>query len=550
MYTPFCYRMSCGCKFKAYSENVKDCDGLPPITIDYYNLPYCAKPWYDVGEGKVKGIFQVEKHLGKKWCSEIKPLNIEELSAILSIMRPGVLEAIVDGKSLTKKFADRKNGIEEPIPLHPMLGTVLEKTQNILIYQEQVILIAKYIAGFTGVQADTLRRGIGHKDPKVVGEMEEQFVQGCMATSNMTEKDARFIFDIIRKGQRYLFNASHALAYAQIGEWTAYTKWHFPLHFFTSYLAYAKEKIDPKQETRELVNDAKQYGISIASPRLEYVKDDPEGEMIMREQEILFGMINVKGIGRNHIMKLYDDLNKKEKIIQKSVDKWNWQDTLVNLETNSTVMENLILIGAMPGEESRKRKSYEYSVWSKLTERDYTWIRQNYTKYKTFGETLANYAEIERSNGGPATAKKRQQLAELAQSLISPPFDVSDHPDWVVSNEKELLGIPLSYNPTETKSVVTNMTIADFVNGKRGKVALIVQITNPREMTVKNGPNKGNKMCYMTLEDSTGSMDCCVFSNIYEEVSEFIFDGNVVLVSGERSKKDNKSLFIQSMEQV
>lgn len=203
----FEYRMDCGCKFKAYSEIAKECDGLPPITIDYYNLPYCAKSWIDVGEGKVKGVFQVEKHLGKKWCSEIHPMNIEELSAIIAIMRPGVLESIVDGKSLTKKYADRKNGIEDPIPLHPILGTILEKTQNILIYQEQIILISQKIAGFTGVEADTLRRGIGHKDPKVVNSMEEKFVQGCVKTSNMSEKDAHFIFDIIKKSQRYLFNA-------------------------------------------------------------------------------------------------------------------------------------------------------------------------------------------------------------------------------------------------------------------------------------------------------------------------------------------------------
>lgn len=542
--------MDCGCKFKSYSEIAKKCDGLPPINIDYYNLPYCAKSWFDVGQGKVKGVFQVEKHLGKKWCSEIQPMNIEELSAIIAIMRPGVLEAIVDGKSLTKKYADRKNGIEEPIPLHPALGIVLEKTQNILIYQEQVILIAKQLAGFTGVEADTLRRGIGHKDPKLVAQMEQLFIDGCIKTSGMSAADAQFIFDIIRKGQRYLFNASHSLEYAQIGEWTAYAKWHFPLHFFTSYLAYAKEKIDPKQETRELVNDAKQYGISVVPPSLEYIKDDPEGEMILKEQEILFGLIDVKGIGRNHIHKLYADINLKEKKLGKPVEEWNWTDTLMNLETNSTVINNLILIGAMPGIEPRKRKSYEYSVWNKLTERDYTWLRNNYQNHGTFSETLKAYATVSRKDGGPAIDKKRAQIKEMAEFLENPPFDLSDHPDWIVSNEKELLGVPLSYNPTETKSIITNMNIEDFVNGKNGKIALLVEVVNPREFTIKSGNNKGNKMCYMTLKDSSGSVDACVFSDVYSEAAQYIFDGNVVLVTGERSKKDKKSLVIKNMEQV
>jgi hypothetical protein len=467
------YRFDCGCKFKALSQIAKECDGLPPLDIDLYNLPYCPSAWSDVGMGKVKGVFQVEKHLGKKWCSEIKPMNTEELSAIISIIRPGCissdtkilteikfnkkgiryfnrisiskmfenkekyknlislnektgeffenkilniiysgkkecfklkiskyishskghkehiekhnilectddhkiftntgwkevkdlkfgdriaflkkknkknnvkelinsrhhssikiknikgifnyqeicnqnyeykcvmcdwkdskldvnhidgnrhtnnspenlcffcpnhhrmfsegkisketiiqnrekykllnpkdifwsfylgkesvgikdtydisvegpnhnfiagntvvhncLESMIGNKSMTQHFADRKNGIEEAIPIHPLLENILNETQQIIIYQEQIIKISIAIAGFTGVEADTLRRGIGHKDPAIISSLEKKFVEGCVKTSNMDEKDAQQIFEIIRKSQRYLFNKS------------------------------------------------------------------------------------------------------------------------------------------------------------------------------------------------------------------------------------------------------------------------------------------------------------------------------------------------------
>lgn len=202
------YKFSCGCKFKQLDTVVKDCDKLPPLEIDYYNLPECSEVWPLLGSGKTKGVFQLEKSLGKHWCKELYPENIHHLAALASILRPGILESIVDDKSLTQHYCDNKNNRQEVIPMHPALEKILEDTQQIIIFQEQILLIAKEIAGFTGVEADTLRRGIGHKDAKVVFEMEKKFIDGCIKVGKINEQDAKNVFDIIKKSARYSFNAS------------------------------------------------------------------------------------------------------------------------------------------------------------------------------------------------------------------------------------------------------------------------------------------------------------------------------------------------------
>ena len=794
--------MSCGCQFNALEERLKECDGLPPIRIDPYKIPYCKSSWDDLGLGKVKGVFQVEKHLGKKWCSEIKPLNVEELSAIIAIVRPGVLESCVsgdteiiirhytinnrnhyiriklkdlfekhfrsanayentiisyneidntfinrinniiyngkrevykprfktlirqqkydsyydlectkdhkllthdrgwqelqnieigericllkrthgrrqlitkhiegkssfrdncfihykyeclfcnwkngsldvnhidenrrsnnnhnnlcflcpnhhrmysegniskeelllkreektlrvynniiwgeyldkefigikdvydisvdgpnhnfiagnvivhnciDGKSMTQHYADRKNGLEEPIPIHPILENILDKTQNLIVYQESIILISQKIAGFTGVEADTLRRGIGHKDPAIVNSMEKKFVEGCIKTSGMIEQDAQMIFDIIKKSQRYLFNKSHSIAYSKLGEVCTYLKHHFPLHFFTAFLSRANEKIDPKQEIKELVTDAKKYSINISLPYISHIHNSPEGRIFMKENEILFGLIDIKGIGRNHIKDLYQNVNESEKRINKHINNWNWCDFLVNMKTNSTVMNNLILVGATPGKESRKQKSFEFSKWEKLSDREQKWIKDNYNNYKSFSEILKNYAEISRKDGGPATTKRQEVVLEFSQALSNSPFSLTDHPDWIISNEKELLGVPLTYDPVQTKNCNGSMTCLEFTNGRIGKITLSVEITDIKENIIQVGKNKGSKMLFLTIADSTESISAVAFSKVYNKYSDILIKDSVVLVEGIRSKKDKDSLIINRVSQL
>lgn len=130
-----------------------------PLTIQFDN----EDTWDLICSGKTKGVFQLESNLGKSWAKRVKPRNIEELAALISVIRPGTLKAVQDGKTMTQHFVDRKNGMEEVTYLHPSLEPILKGTQGVLVYQEQSMQIAQQLAGFDLQEADNLRKAIGKR---------------------------------------------------------------------------------------------------------------------------------------------------------------------------------------------------------------------------------------------------------------------------------------------------------------------------------------------------------------------------------------------------
>ena len=126
---------------------------------------------------KQRGVFQLESNLGKSWSKKLKPSNLEELSALIALIRPGCLKAISDGKSMTQRYIDRKRGVEEVTYLDPALEDILKPTYGVLVYQEQSMRIAQKIAGFNLQEADVLRKAIGKKKASLMAEVKESFLE-------------------------------------------------------------------------------------------------------------------------------------------------------------------------------------------------------------------------------------------------------------------------------------------------------------------------------------------------------------------------------------
>ena len=162
--------------------------------------------WEMIGEGRVKGCFQIEGHLGKTWAKSLRPSNIEELAALISVIRPGVLKAKENGKSMTQHYADRKNGTEDVTYLHPALEPVLNSTFGVLCYQEQAMTISQVIAGFNLKEADDLRKAIGKKKADLMKQIRSKFIEGAKQQGVVSEDIAESIFDWIEKSARYSFN--------------------------------------------------------------------------------------------------------------------------------------------------------------------------------------------------------------------------------------------------------------------------------------------------------------------------------------------------------
>jgi DNA polymerase-3 subunit alpha len=191
----------CGCIFQ------QDDNGNIIFDLSVEKIRFdCPLTWKLLADGKTKGIFQLESHLGKHFCKQLKPENIEQLSALLALIRPGSLEALIDGKSMTHHYIHRKNCQEPTTYFHDAIKPALEATYGVLTYQEQSMQIARDIAGFDLQSADILRRAIGKKKPEIMAELKEQFIDGCVKIGKVTKEEATTIFEWIEKSQRYSFN--------------------------------------------------------------------------------------------------------------------------------------------------------------------------------------------------------------------------------------------------------------------------------------------------------------------------------------------------------
>ncbi len=527
------YEFECGCKFKQFGEEIKPEDGLPPIEIDYYNINHdCQLAWQILLEGKTKGVFQLEKSLGKHWSKLCQPTSVEDIAALISIIRPGVLKAMLGKKSMTQHFADRKSGLEPVTYIHEAVEEILAPTQGVLVYQEQSMAIASKLAGFDLQQADTLRKAIGKKKADLMAKVKTEFVDGCNKTGIVNEEIARSVFDDIEKSNRYAFNKSHAVEYGEIGYWTAYAKAHFPLHFFAAFLEMSNDKTASQEEVSELVEDAKLFGINVYPPRIqERFSIVPGG--------VFFGLKNVKNVGCNHIVKLLERIRLCQQELDCRIEDWPWHTILTNIgdNTNKTVFNNLISVGVfIKTGLSRQVMLHQYNMWSKLTSREKEMCKdiQDINECIIY---LINKCKISRP--------RMEKLAGIIQSLENPPFKTEDTPYWITNIEQEILGTPITCTKVDNiNSSAANTTCKEFLDGKDGEVSLAVEISGVREYIAKNG----KPMAFLNLRDNSGSLDATVFNDLWSKSKNLCYKGNTCLVVGNRS--DRGGMIVKKIKEL
>jgi DNA polymerase III subunit alpha len=284
----------CGCKFPLDNDNIIFDPDILSLNLE------CKSTWDLIGNGNTKGCFQLESRLGRSMAKKLKPENIEQLSALISIMRPGCLEAVRDGKTVSSHFIDKKNGLESVDYFHPSLEPILSNTFGEMVYQEQAMQIAKDIAGFDLQEADMLRKAIGKKKADEMAKLKDKFISGCVTIGGLSQQQADQIFSWIEKSQRYSFNKSHAVSYAMNAYLSAYSKAHFTRTFFASYLKFAKDKIDSQQEIKELIQNASQMNIHVSTPDIRKLNR----YFVLKDKIIYFGLTDIKGVGQSVFNKL------------------------------------------------------------------------------------------------------------------------------------------------------------------------------------------------------------------------------------------------------
>lgn len=522
------FQYSCGCSFDVVDSN----DDQPHIifdpTIEHINLD-CIKTWNLISDGNTKGCFQLESRLGRSTAKKLKPENIEQLSALIAIIRPGCLEAIREGKSVTNHYIDKKNGMESIDYFHPSLESSLKTTYGEMIYQEQAMQIARDIAGFNLQEADMLRKAIGKKKPEEMAKVKKTFIEGSKNQNIVSSDQAEEIFGWIEKSQRYSFNKSHSISYAINAYLSAYTKAHFPKVFFASYLRFAKDKIDPKAEIKELVQNAREMDIEVSIPDIRNVNE----LFIMKNNKIYFGLTDIKGFGKSVYNKLVSI--KKDKNLD--FDSMNWLEImiLVLVNINSTAAKSLIQSGALSYlTKTRSSMLFELGLVSELTKKECDFILLNMLKYKTLGDALYDLY-----HNGKSNKNRKAIILGLINNNNKPPYSLDDNPEWISDTEDSILGCSITCSKVDMYDItMTNMTCKEFKNTLMSdNILLCGEIESIGITKTKSGKNPGLEMAFVTLSDGTGLLDSVIFfPESYKANRNVLFEGNVIIVKGSKSK--------------
>lgn len=527
--------------------------------IDIYKLPLDDyDTWKLIQSGRTIGVFQLDSKLAQNWCEKILPNNIEELAAVISLIRPGCLKAMEPDeegkmKSLTQHYADRKNGKELVEFIHPVVDKILQPTYGILVYQEQSMQLAVDCAGFSLEEADSLRKAAGKKDAELMAKVKSMFIEKSHNFNVIDDELATKLFSWIEKSNRYSFNKSHAVGYALQGYYNAYLKTHYPRQFFCSWLHYGLKSQDPFDEIMRVANDARLFNIDVKTPDIRL------GNKNFKENgdQIVCGLIAIKGIGPSQIVKM-------KEATKDLPDTPIWNDILMTVsdKVSSTCMTNLIKSGGLDFcTETRKKMLRDYDLWNELTQKEKANIKNicvslygSVSNAGQLSDILKGLAKTKKE-GGICANKNRVAIIEgIIKQLEKATYSLDDTPSWIANMERQLIGLSITCSPVDScDTYQANCSCKEFVNNEVNfseGYCLAVNIQGVRELKIKNGKNIGKKMAYLTVGDSSGIISNVVaFADEYEKFADMIYEDNNVLIQGNRDKKQN-SLIVRDIQQL
>ena len=481
-------------------ENIEASKG---VKIDIDAIPLDDAATYELySRGETTGLFQFESPGMKKHLRNLKPNRFEDLIAMNALYRPGPMEYI-------PSFIARKHGQEKVTYDIPDMEEYLKDTYGITVYQEQVMLLSQKLAGFTGGQADTLRKAMGKKNKDVLDKMKPQFIEGAQKNGH-DPKICEKIWSDWEAFASYAFNKSHSTCYAYVSYQTAYLKAHYPAEFMAALLS---RNLSDIKKISFFMDECKRMGLSVLGPDVNYSKSrfsvDDEGN-------VRFGLAAIKGVGEAAVQDIVECRQRDGKF--KSV--YDFMER-VNLQAvNRKTLENLAVGGAFDSISDLPRSAYFASDG----------------REGTFLEALVRYGNRVQSE----KANVQQSLfgGGNAEADIQKPEPLPHEP-WtkleMLNKEREVIGIYLSSHPLDDFSVIirhychsTLGDLQDLPSMKNKDFTVAGMVTSVTHLTTKTGKPYGR----FTIEDYNSSHEFVLFSKDYENFRRYLYEGYYLLVRG------------------
>ena len=470
--------------------------------INLSELPLDDKKTYELFQrGDTTGVFQLESAGMKRYLRGLKPTTFEDIIAMVALYRPGPMQFI-------DSFIRRKHGEEEITYLHSGMKNSLKNTYGILVYQEQFMQISKEWCGFTGGQADTLRKAVGKKKIDLMKKVKPEFVEGAVKVGGATKEIAETFWTQLEEFANYCFNKSHAACYGLIAYWTAYLKAHYPDAFMAALMTSDHDDTD---RLAIEITECKHMGISVLSPNVN--ESFVEFAVVPNENKIRFGMSAVKGVGVGAVEEV---LRAREDGPFTSVE--DFARRVSTSKFNRKAWESLIKSGAF--DDMGDRSDLLFNLDS------ITSFASKLQKEATSGQT-----NLFGMLGGDDAASVQSTL-HLQKAPVK--HDDKERLMW----ERELLGLYISAHPLDRYET--------YLSEQTQPLTQLVPEYDSRMMTVGGiistvrtiVTKSGSKMAFVGIEDKFGEGEIIVFPNLYEKVGAKLVQDAVIRVSGKNSARD------------
>lgn len=471
-------------------------------------------------EGSTVGLFQLGGSGMTRYLKELKPSRIEDIMAMIALFRPGPMQSIPD-------FIKRKHHPETIRYLDPRLAEILKMSYGVITFQDDVLLIAVELAGYSWMEADKLRKAMGKKIPKEMAKQKDKFIRGCIDHGQLTQNRAEKLWSLIEPFAAYGFNKSHAASYAQVAYQTAYLKAHFPVEFMCAVLSAEAGNTD---KVVRAVAECRRLGIDVLPPDINRSQQGFSIEKSGDEEEkrnIRFGLSAIKNVGNKAIESILE-ARQRGGAFGSLGDFCQRVDLRLN---NKRVIESLIKTGAMDAFGAR---SSMLAGLNKVLDQVSQWQRK-----RQAGQT-SMFDALSQDEVNPTSDLHAPEVSELSR-------------EEKLALEKEMLGFYLTdhpFRPQLTKLLGVVQTKIEEVDPSlsAGKPVSIGGILSSVRKVLTKKSN--NEMCFATIEDDSGRVDLVVFPGIYAKTRFLWQEDKVITVKGKVESSEEKiTILVEEAEE-
>ena len=463
-----------------------------------------------LGKGETFGVFQLESAGMRRYIQELKPTNIADLCAMVALYRPGPMQHI-------PRFIDGKHGRIEVTYPHPKLAEILDETYGVIVYQDQVLLIARQFAGYSLGQADIMRKAMGKKKAEIMAAERERFTEGAI-NQGYSEEDAKAVFDLVEPFAGYAFNKAHSWCYGNIAYQTAYLKANYPAQYMTAVLQLTRSAPDPYARIAAAVAECLRLGIEVLPPQVNY---SAENFSVERRDDstlaIRFGIGVVKNVGAAAVEGIIA-AREEEDGLYRDVEDFCKRADLSG--TNSRAIEHLAMAGALD------TLGYDRGTLVMNAERLISLARRERELRESGQATMFDLFGDEVNTPMPA--------------LDLPPSPVSA--EQMLSWEKELLGVYVSEHPFRSAAAeIGKFTTHQLSDLGAELVGQVVTVAGLISRTQVRSTRDGRAFYIVELEDLSGTAEVTVWNDALELTGEDLWaEGRVVVASVEVRERGDR----------